>query len=143
MLIADVNVFVYAHRPESDRHDDYRSWLSEALTGDEPFGVAEPVLAEFMRIVTSPSVYTDPTPGPVALDFCRVVLTSSPASVPVRPGVRHWTLFDGLCRSVGASAAAVPDAYLAALAIEHGATWVTTRKTFAGFPGLRWRRPFD
>ena len=143
MLIADVNVFVYAHRPESPRHSEYRSWLGSALTGDEPFGVAEPVLASFLRLVTSPRVYTDPTPATVALDFCRVVLTSSPAAVPVRPGIRHWTLFDSLCRSVGAAADVVPDAYLAALAIEHGATWLTTGKTFANFPGLRWRAPLD
>ena len=37
----------------------------------------------------------------------------------------------------------VPDAYLAALAIEHGATWITTDRGFARFPGLRWRLPLD
>jgi len=35
----------------------------------------------------------------------------------------------------------VPDAYLAALAIEHGATWVTSDQGFARFPGLTWRTP--
>ncbi|WP_375482506.1 PIN domain-containing protein [uncultured Mycobacterium sp.] len=37
----------------------------------------------------------------------------------------------------------VPDAYHAALAIENGATWITTDRAFARFPGLRWRGPFD
>ena len=37
----------------------------------------------------------------------------------------------------------VPDAYLAALAIEQGATWITTDRGFARFPGLRWRLPLD
>jgi hypothetical protein len=31
----------------------------------------------------------------------------------------------------------VPDAYLAALAIEHGATWITLDRSFARFPHLR------
>ena len=37
----------------------------------------------------------------------------------------------------------VPDAYLAALAIESGSEWITTDRDFVRFPGLRWRRPFD
>jgi predicted nucleic acid-binding protein len=37
MLLADVNVFLYAHRPESPRHEEYRTWLGQALTGREPF----------------------------------------------------------------------------------------------------------
>jgi hypothetical protein len=37
----------------------------------------------------------------------------------------------------------VPDAYLAALAIEHGCEWISADRDFARFPGLRWRHPFD
>ena len=35
----------------------------------------------------------------------------------------------------------VPDARLAAMAIEHGCEWITTDGDFARFPGLRWRHP--
>lgn len=142
MLLADVNVFVYAHRSESARHDDYRAWLGDVLTGREPFGVSEGVLASFVRICTNHRVYRDPTPPGIAMDFCASVL-ASPSAVAVRPGRRHWSIFDELCRTVEARANVVPDAYLAALAIEHGATWVTTDHGFARFPGLRWRAPFD
>ena len=31
----------------------------------------------------------------------------------------------------------------AALAIEHGCTWVTTDRDFARFPGLTWQHPLD
>ena len=34
-------------------------------------------------------------------------------------------------------------AYLAALAVEHGATWITTDRGFARFPDLRWRLPLS
>jgi uncharacterized protein len=142
MLLADVNVFVYAHRPESPRAADHRAWLGQALVGDEPFGVSEAVLASFLRLVTHHRVYREPTPPDVALDFCTTVL-QAPAAVPVRPGPRHWSLFAGLCRSVRARGNVVPDAFLAALAIEHGATWVTTDRGFARFPGLRWRSALD
>ena len=35
------------------------------------------------------------------------------------------------------------DAYHAALAIEHGAEWITTDRDYARFTGLRWRHPLD
>ena len=142
MLLADVNAFVYAHRPESTRHGDYRGWLEAVLAGPEPFGVSELVLSSFMRIVTNHRVFREPSPPDMALAFCAGVLTA-PSAVRVRPGPRHWDLFVDTCRLVGARANAVTDAYLAALALEHGATWVTTDRGFARFPGLRWRHPFD
>ncbi len=37
----------------------------------------------------------------------------------------------------------MPDAYLAALSIEHGCEFITTDKDFQGFPGLRWRNPLN
>lgn len=142
MLLADVNAFVYAHRPESDDHERYRAWLTAALSGPEPFGVSELVLSGFLRIVTNHRVYRDPTPPEVALEFCDRVL-AGPAAVRVRSGPGHWDLFSGACRVVGARANVVPDAYLAALAVEHGATWLTTDRAFARFPGLRWRHPLE
>ncbi len=142
MLLADVNIFIYAHRPESPRFDEHAAWLQQALTADEPFGVSEQVLASFLRIVTNHRVYREPTPSTIALDFCSAVL-GAPAAVPIRPSVRHWELFDSLCRTVGARGNVVPDAFLAALAIEHGATWVTTDHGFARFPGLRWQTPLQ
>ncbi len=142
MLLGDVNVFIYAHRPESPRHEEHRAWLSAALAGPEPFGVSEHVLAGFLRIVTNHRVYLDPTPPDAALDFCSAVL-AAPAAVSVRPGARHWPIFETLCRTVGARGNLIPDAYLAALALEHGATWVTSDRGFARFPGLRWRLPLD
>lgn len=44
---------------------------------------------------------------------------------------------------VGARGNLVPDSFFAALAIKHGATWVTTDRGFARFPGLRWQTPLS
>jgi predicted nucleic acid-binding protein len=56
---------------------------------------------------------------------------------------RHWEIFARLCRNAGATGNLVPDAYLAALAIEHGCEFVTCDKDFARFEGLRWRSPLN
>jgi toxin-antitoxin system PIN domain toxin len=140
MLCVDVNVLVYAHRPESPRHDGYRSWLEGARRGVEPLGIPEMVQSGFVRVVTHPRVFKEPTPLDTALKFVEAV-RGSPATVPIAPGERHWGIFTDLCRQLDARGNRVPDAFLAAMAIEQGATFVSADRGFAGFPGLRWIDP--
>jgi uncharacterized protein len=140
VLLADVNVYLYARRRESPRHEDYRRWLEDRLSGPEPFGVSELVLSSFLRIVTNHRIYKEPTPPEAACAFCNTIL-SAPAAVALRPGAGHWQIFLELCTQARARANVVPDAYLAALAIEHGATWITVDQGFARFPGLRIATP--
>lgn len=142
MRCVDVNVLVYAHRADVDRHAEYRGWLDEARTAHEPLGVSSVVLSGFVRVVTHPKVFREPTPLDVALEFAGA-LRGSPAAVTVEPGARHWSIFEELCRLVEAHGNGVPDAYLAALAIENGATWYSADRSFARYPTLRWRHPFD
>lgn len=138
MQLPDVNVLIYAHREDAPEHERYAAWLRGLTEGEEPFALAEIVLASFLRIVTNPKVFDPPTPMPTAIAFCRQ-LVAWPRAVTVAPGPRHWDLFTGLCASV--QGPLVTDAYLAALAIEHGCELVTTDSDFARFAGLRWRHP--
>jgi uncharacterized protein len=59
------------------------------------------------------------------------------------PGPRHWEIFVRLCAAAGVRGSLVPDAYLAALAIESGSEWITTDRDFRRFPGLRLRHPLE
>ena len=56
MRFVDVNVLVYAHRPEAPAHERFRQWLDEALVADEPLGVADVVLSGFVRVAWRASV---------------------------------------------------------------------------------------
>ena len=140
MLLPDVNVCVYAIREDSPDHDAYRSWLTDALNGDEPVGISELVLSGVVRIITHHRIFREPSTTHQALDACGQ-LRSAAVAVPLRPGKRHWEIFESLCHRTKAKANAVPDAYHAALAIENGATLITTDRGFARCPGLRWRHP--
>lgn len=142
MRCVDVNVLVYAHRREAPDHDRYRAWLDAVRAGDEPLGLSGLVLSGFVRVVTHPRIFSEPTPLEAALGFADV-LRRSPAALSVSPGPRHWDLFARLCRSADARGNLVPDAYFAAMAIEQGATWCTADRSFARFPGLRWRHPLE
>jgi toxin-antitoxin system PIN domain toxin len=142
MRCVDVNVFVYALRPESPHHHRYRQWLDDARAADEPLGLASLVLSGFVRVVTHPRVFRDPTPLDVALEFAEAV-RAAPNALSVDPGPRHWRIFTRLCRAAEVRGNLVPDAYLAALAIERGATWYSADRGFARFADLRWRHPLE
>lgn len=142
MLCPDVNVLLYAFRRDSAGHSGYAEWLQLAMTGHEPVGVSELVLSGVVRLATNHRVFRQPSTTAEVLDFCRAV-RSAPAAVPLRPGVKHWEIFSELCTAVSATANEVPDAYHAALAIEHGATWVTNDRGYAQFPGLLWHNPIE
>ncbi|MGQ0815654.1 MAG: type II toxin-antitoxin system VapC family toxin [Gemmatimonadota bacterium] len=143
MVLCDVNVLVYAHRPDAKDHERYREWLEKLLSSPGPFGLSELVLSGFIRIVTNRRIFrTDPTPTKVALEFSSL-LRSQPHCLIVRPGLRHWDIFAELCERTRARGNLVPDAYHAALAIESDCEWITTDRGFARFPGLRWRHPLD
>lgn len=140
MLCPDVNVLLYAFRRDSVDHIRYADWLHRAMTGLEPVGVSELVLAGVIRLATNHRIYRQPSAAGEVLEFCRAVRTA-PAAVPLRPGPTHWEIFTGLCTAAAATANAVPDAYHAALAVEHGAVWITNDRGFARFPNLQWRTP--
>ncbi len=136
MLMVDVNVCVYAFRRESRMHAEFKGWLEQALSGSEPVGLPEQVLSSAIRLVTNHRIYGDPSTPAEALSFCDAIL-DAPAAMRVRPGERHWRIFHGLVAQHGLRGNDVPDAYLAALALEQGATWVTTDRGFARYQGLR------
>ncbi|MGE5170594.1 MAG: type II toxin-antitoxin system VapC family toxin [Rudaea sp.] len=135
-----MNVLVHAHREDAGDHAAYRTWVEEVVNGDEAYGISELVLSGFMRVVTHPKVFTRPSPLADALAFAEQ-LRAQPNCVRVEPGARHWDVFQRLCRESDARGNLVPDAYLAALAIESGCEWITTDRDFARFKGLRWRHP--
>ncbi len=142
MMLPDVNVLVYAHREDAPNHIAYRRWLEEIINGDQAYGLADIVLSGFLRVVTHPRVFDPPSEMTVALSFASQV-REQPNCVPITPGSRHWSIFIHLCETAGVRGNLVPDAYLAALAIESGSEWITTDRDFSRFPGLKWRHPLE
>jgi toxin-antitoxin system PIN domain toxin len=98
------------------------------------------VSSAFLRIVTHPRIFRSPTPLETALTFIHEI-RDRPHCVLLSPGDRHWEIFTRISRAVGARGNLIPDAFLAALAIESGAELITTDRDYARFPNLRWRHP--
>jgi hypothetical protein len=142
VILADVNVLVYAYREAAPGHAAYRDWLRRQIASPEAFALSELVLAGTIRVLTHPQVFSPPTPINAALEYTEA-LRSQPNCIALTPGDRHWQIFSDLCKASHARGNVVIDAYHAALAIEHGCEWITTDRDFARFKGLRWRHPLQ
>jgi len=142
MKLLDVNVLVQVHREDADLHGQMKGWLERAL--EEPAGVAvsELVLSGFLRVVTHPKVFREPSPLAVALDFAEDLRSREGVHI-LSAGRAHWRIFTDLCKRADARGNHVPDAYHAALAVETGCEWLTLDRGFGRYPGLRWRQPLD
>ncbi|HZA24869.1 MAG TPA: type II toxin-antitoxin system VapC family toxin [Dehalococcoidia bacterium] len=140
MLLVDVNVLVYAHRTDTPNHIAYRHWLEDLINGNQAYAMTDIVLSEFIRVVTHPRVFNPASEIGSALTFVREI-REQPNCVLIAPGTRHWAIFVDLCQASGAKGSLVPDAFLAALAIESGSEWITTDRDYSRFPGLRCRHP--
>jgi len=141
VILNDVNILLYAHRSDAVDHSRFRDWLDAVIEAPEPFGFSEIVFSSFVRVATNPRILGRPTQLVDALEFCERI-SSKPNAVHVAPGPRHWPIFTYLCTQARATGDLVPDAYLAALAIESDCELITLDRDFARFPGLRWRHPF-
>ncbi|MEC4889614.1 MAG: type II toxin-antitoxin system VapC family toxin [Nitrospira sp.] len=142
MVLLDVNVLVYAHRQDTPHHDPYRRWLEALINSEQAYGVSDLVLSGFLRVVTHPQVFNPPSTMAKALAFARE-LRDQPNCTIINPGPRHWEIFTRLCATTDVKGNLVPDAFFAALAIEHGSEWVTADRDYHRFPGLRVRHPLE
>lgn len=140
MVLPDVSVLVYAHGEDTEHHVACRRWLEATINGEERYGVSELVLRGFIRVTTHPMVSASPTLLRLGLEFAERV-RHQPNALLIEPGERHGSIFRRLCTASKAKGNLVPDAYLAALAIEGGCEWITTDQDDSRFPGLRWRSP--
>ena len=140
MILADVNVLIYAFRQDVPQHAICRPWLDQVIQSDARFGVSPLALGAVVRVTTNPRAYRTPSTAEDALGFCEDVL-SQPHCQIVEPGERHWAIFRQLCIESDTRGSRVTDAWFAALAIEWGCEWITLDRDYARFPGLRWLMP--
>lgn len=138
MLLLDVNVLLAAHRDDHPQFAAVRSWLERAVDDQEVIGLATVVAGSFVRLATHRRVFGVPTPRADAFAFLDA-LAGQPGCLLVSPGPRHLTLLRRLCEEADATGDLVPDAVLAAIAVEQGAEIVTLDRDFARFPSVRHR----
>ena len=136
MQSPDVNVLVSAFREDAAHHGRCRKWLADSAANGDRVGLSELVLSGVLRVLTHARVFQPPTPSDAAVEFVDALL-AQPGCITLRPGDGHWRIFRGMAVSLRLTGNRLPDAYHAALAIEHGCEWVTLDRGFSIYPGLR------
>lgn len=139
MILVDANLLVYAVMPEAVQHDAARTWLEDRLNEPARVGLPWPVLLAFLRIVTNPRVFRRTAAMRDAWAIVEEWLALPQVWVPA-PGDAHAAILGPLLARIPGGNL-VPDAHLAAIAIEHGLTLCSTDGDFARFAGLRWENP--
>lgn len=142
MITFDVNVVLQAFMPHSPNHALCRELVESVANSGEAFGVSDLVLAAVVRIATNPKVFKPAATTKRAFEFAAA-LREHEHAVAIAPGARHWRIFRDLVDASGIRGSDATDAYLAALAIEHGCSWWTTDRDFGRFGGLRWRNVLE
>ena len=140
MILVDANILIYAHVSSFAQHSIARDWLDQQLNGPSPVGLPWASMLAFLRLVTNPRVFERPEPIGDAWQQVHAWLACETAWIP-QPTERHAELLGQFLTLPGIHGNLIPDAHLAALAVEHGLTLCSTDGDFARFRGLRWLNP--
>jgi uncharacterized protein len=137
--ILDLNVLLDAFNTASPNHARQRTFLERVLSEEEVVALPWHTLLGFLRIATDrrfdphldANVAAELVEGWFARPHVRIL----------HPGERHWAILRELLDVVPAAGPLIPDAHLAALAIENGAELCSADTDFARFPRLKWTDP--
>lgn len=141
-MIVDANVLLYAVDRSSAHHDAAVSWVESALNGLTRVGFPVQTLSAFMRLATHPRIMRNPLSASDAAAFVRAWLEPAVSWVPATGDVT-WTIVETLVRRHAVTGNLLPDAVLAATAIEHGVPVVSADSDFARFDGVSWINPLQ
>jgi uncharacterized protein len=136
LYLFDVNIWVHAHREDSERHADVSDFVLKILRSNEIFGYSPLALSGFLRIVTHPRIFKTPDDFETAMAFTESIV-SHPNGRAILPGNSHWHIFNHLCYLEKPHGNLFPDAYFSALAIESGCIWITCDKDYRRYSGLK------
>jgi uncharacterized protein len=140
LILVDANLLIYAHVNAFAQHQAARDWLDEQLNDISRVGLPWASLLAFLRVVTNPRIFEQPEPIADAWTQVMAWLACDTTWIP-EPTEHHSETLGRLIALPGVHGNLVPDAHVAALAIEHGVTLCSTDGDFGRFPGLRWLNP--
>ena len=130
-MTPDVNVLIAASRSDHPHHPVALPWLNDALDAclmGQTLNALPMVLTSFLRLVTHPKIFPDPTPVDQAMAFVDAVLA--------RPGVRVPKLgpelptLRALCLQHQLTGNRIPDAWIGACVLSSNDHLITFDRDF-------------
>jgi toxin-antitoxin system PIN domain toxin len=139
VILLDANLLVYGYAPSSPHHERARAWLEDVFNGPSKVGLPWATIVAFARLMGNRHVVARPLTPAQSWSHVRSWLELEQVWTPL-PTERHEQVLGELLLHES-RAEVVPDAHLAALAIEHGLTVCSSDSDFARFQGVRWQNP--
>jgi toxin-antitoxin system PIN domain toxin len=130
-MTPDVNVLVAASRVDHPHHEVAREWLEQALAAaaaGTALTLMPMVVASFLRLVTSPRIFQQPTPIEDAVAYVDALLAGP--GVNLAPLGPEWSILRELCLNKQLSGNDVPDAWLSAAVLHAGEHLVSFDRDF-------------
>ncbi|MBS0659116.1 MAG: PIN domain-containing protein [Verrucomicrobia bacterium] len=139
LFLPDANVLIHALRKGTAAHPFCRRWLVDAMGNGDDLGLCELVEVALLRIPTLPKLQLVPISE--VLGFWGEDLWTYAGTRRLVPGARHKETLTRFVMDLQLVGNDLNDAWLAALAVEHRATLVSSDHGFSRFPGLAWLDP--
>ena len=139
-MLIDANLLLFAVDTATAWHQRAAHWLTAQLNGNQRIGIPWESLGAFVRIATHPRASDRPLSPDEAWRFVEEWLAVPTVWVPA-PTEAHADVLGALIRKYHLTGNLVPDAHLAAIAIEHGLEVSSADTDFARFSEIRWRNP--
>jgi toxin-antitoxin system PIN domain toxin len=140
MIVLDSNLLVYAKFADLPQHGRARDWLEEQLNAPGRVGIPWQSSLAFLRLSTNARIFRRPLGIRAAWQQVADWLAHPRVWIP-EPGEDHLLVLGRLLDQTQATANLIPDAHLAAIAIEHGLTVCSADADFARFPAVAWLNP--
>lgn len=125
-MTPDVNVLIAASRSDHPHHKAAYACLDEAIAAcaeGVSLKLMPMVVASFLRLVTNPKIFVQPTPVEDAVGFLDALLAVPGVEIPFLG--TEWPMLRQICIAKKLSANDIPDAWLAAAVIQLGDHLVT------------------
>lgn len=139
-MLVDANLLIFAVDRTSPNHAQALSWLEGVFNGAQRVGLPWSSLIAFLRIATHPRIYREPLSINDAWKLVDRWLGAPASWIPL-PTESHSDVLRDLIHSHQPHADLMPDAHLAALALEHGLTVYSADSDFARFSNVSWENP--
>ncbi len=136
MWLIDTNILIYGFRSSAPQHTQAKAWLENLLAGTDSFAIPDVVWVSFIRLVTNRRTFPDPSSPHEAWAFAEP-FTCAPGFLPQLDARQSRSRWIDFCRDRQLTGDQIVDAYLAAVALEHGLTVVTHDKDFRHFRSLK------
>jgi uncharacterized protein len=140
VILIDANLLIYAHVVSMPQHQAAISWLDQKLNETAIVALPWQSLLSFARLVTNPRLFERPLSVVAAWEQIESWLNCPVVRIP-NPGERYREILARLMASSVDRSNLIPDAQLAALAIENGFILCSSDRDFARFSELRWENP--